>query len=183
MIFPDRKYGVVYLDPPWSFKAHSGAEGVPTTAAQPYPVMSLGEIAALPVPRLLARDAAVVMWDNDSLPYTLPFLATAWGLRVATKNLFIWDKGDGIGMGYFSRKQGEVAHLLVKGKPKVCAHDVRQIVRAPRREHSRKPDEVRGSIERLFKGPYLEVFARGHFPGWDCAGNETDKFNAEDVLG
>jgi hypothetical protein len=37
----------------------------------------------------------------------------------------------------------------------------------PRREHSRKPDEVYARIEALGEGPYLEVFARFSRPGWD----------------
>jgi N6-adenosine-specific RNA methylase IME4 len=40
---------------------------------------------------------------------------------------------------------------------------------APRREHSRKPDEVYERIEHLVAGPYLELFARDGAvprPGW-----------------
>jgi N6-adenosine-specific RNA methylase IME4 len=44
------------------------------------------------------------------------------------------------------------------------------------REHSRKPDCVRGRIERLVAGPYLEMFARSKKPGWTAWGNEVEKF-------
>lgn len=47
---------------------------------------------------------------------------------------------------------------------------------APRREHSRKPDEARERIERLVAGPYLELFAREAAPGWDVWGNQVDRF-------
>jgi hypothetical protein len=43
---------------------------------------------------------------------------------------------------------------------------------APVREHSGKPEEVRQRIERLFPGPYLELYARKPAPGWTCWGNE-----------
>ena len=45
---------------------------------------------------------------------------------------------------------------------------------SPRREHSRKPDEVRSGIERMLDGPYLELFARHRAPGWAAWGNEVD---------
>jgi hypothetical protein len=33
-------------------------------------------------------------------------------------------------------------------------------------------------IERLVKGPYLELFAREKKPGWDCWGNQAGLFDA-----
>jgi N6-adenosine-specific RNA methylase IME4 len=44
------------------------------------------------------------------------------------------------------------------------AKDVRKLLISPRREHSRKHDEVYGRIER---GAYLELIARQSRPGWD----------------
>ena len=44
---------------------------------------------------------------------------------------------------------------------------------SPRREHSRKPDEVYERIEALCEGPYLELFARGTRPGWEHWGHEA----------
>ncbi len=55
---------------------------------------------------------------------------------------------------------------------------MRQLIIAPRREHSRKPDEQYERIEALVGGPYLEMFARQSRPGWDQFGNETTKFDA-----
>jgi N6-adenosine-specific RNA methylase IME4 len=48
----------------------------------------------------------------------------------------------------------------------------RQVVMAPVGEHSAKPEEVRGRIERLFPGPYLELYGRKLVPGWTVWGNE-----------
>jgi N6-adenosine-specific RNA methylase IME4 len=53
------------------------------------------------------------------------------------------------------------------------------LIVAPRREHSRKPDEQYERIERLVAGPYLELFARQSRPGWDSWGNEVGKFDRE----
>ena len=43
---------------------------------------------------------------------------------------------------------------------------------APVGEHSDKPEEVRRRIERLFAGPYLELYGRKPVEGWTVWGNE-----------
>jgi N6-adenosine-specific RNA methylase IME4 len=64
---------------------------------------------------------------------------------------------------------------------------VRSLIKAPSREHSRKPDEQYDRIERLVNGPYLELFARQAWPGWSSWGNEAGKYVAandnQDLLG
>ena len=60
--------------------------------------------------------------------------------------------------------------------PRVSAA-VRQLIVAPLREHSRKPDEVYQGIEQLFgEQRRLDLFSRQERPGWDSWGNETGKF-------
>jgi len=44
--------------------------------------------------------------------------------------------------------------------PKRLDRNVRELVIAHRREHSRKPEEIYDRIERLVPGPYLELFSR-----------------------
>ena len=39
-------------------------------------------------------------------------------------------------------------------------------------EHSEKPDEAYSRMQRLFAGPYLELFGRKLRPGWTVWGNE-----------
>lgn len=171
------KYGAILIDPPWPFDTYSRKAVVPARAEQPYPTMAMNEIAALPIPDLAARSCAVFLWQSDSLPLAAGQLAAIWGLRIVTDNVFIWIKPS-IGMGYWTRKEGETVALMTKGQPPRRAKDVRQVIEAPRREHSRKPDEIYERIERLVDGPYLEMFARQRWPGWDSWGNETDKFEA-----
>jgi len=79
-------------------------------------------------------------------------------------------------MGYWTRANPEQCLLATRGHPKRIGRDVRRWIDAPRREHSRKPDEIYERIERLVDGPYLEMFARQTRDGWDAWGNETDKF-------
>jgi N6-adenosine-specific RNA methylase IME4 len=45
---------------------------------------------------------------------------------------------------------------------------------APRREHSRKPDEAYELIERIYPDlPKIELFARNARPGWQAWGNQV----------
>ena len=56
---------------------------------------------------------------------------------------------------------------------------VNEIIVTPRREHSRKPDELYHRIERYVggEGPFLELFARQSRPGWTTWGLEKTKFD------
>ena len=177
------KYGAIYMDPPWAFQTRSkGSQRVtPHRCAEDhYRTMEAWEIAALPIPDLAAKDCALFMWAVDS-HFDLAFkLFDIWGFKFKTR-AFTWNKGS-IGMGYWSRKQTEICLLATRGTPKRLNADVREVIDAPRREHSRKPDEAYGRIERLVAGPYLDLFARQRWPGWDVWGNETDKYQVGSVV-
>jgi N6-adenosine-specific RNA methylase IME4 len=81
-----------------------------------------------------------------------------------------------MGMGHSSRRNTEDCWLFTKGQPKRMDKGVRELIVAPVREHSRKPDAAYERIERLFRGPHCELFARSSRAGWSSWGNETDKF-------
>jgi hypothetical protein len=77
-----------------------------------------------------------------------------------------------MGQGYWTRANPETCWLATRGKPQRLHTDVRQLIVAPIREHSRKPDEIHDRIERLVAGPYLELYARRERPGWLTWGDE-----------
>lgn len=167
---PLRLYGAILADPPWSFRTYGGDDTTPhRTAAEPYPVMSVSDIAALPVMELAAPDCAVFLWVVDPLLDVGIEIGKAWGFKYKTR-AFEWDKGR-IGMGYWTRKEGESCLLFTRGSPRRLNKDVRQFIRAPRRQHSRKPDEIYNRIESLVAGPYVELFATQRWAGWDGWGN------------
>ncbi len=129
------------------------------------------------------------MWARDPmLPQALE-LIQAWGFEFKTVG-FYWTKLNKsaprlcfsdtdffTGLGYWTRANVEQCLLATRGKPKRISKGVRRLVIAPRREHSRKPDEVQDAIERLAAGPYLELFARTNRPGWDNWGPEAGLFD------
>ena len=84
-----------------------------------------------------------------------------------------------VGMGYTTRKNAEDVLLFKTGSPERLAKDVRELVIAPIREHSRKPDEVVKRIERFCPGPRVELFAREARDGWDTWGDQVGMFNGK----
>jgi N6-adenosine-specific RNA methylase IME4 len=92
----------------------------------------------------------------------------------------VWVKPS-IGMGNYVRQQHE--HLLMarRGEFPLPESALRpgSIIEAPRREHSRKPDQVYEMIERMYPElPRIELFARQARPGWDAWGNEIGAADA-----
>lgn len=188
---PPGPHRVAYLDPPWRFLTWNGEKAVPTLGADPYPTMTLEELQAIPLASVMAEDALLIMWTtSDQLANALG-LGQGWGFTYKSLGP-IWVKerapsqaelfGDApiceLGMGYWFRQQAEVSLLFTRGSPSRRDAGVRQVVFEPRREHSRKPDEVRRRIERISDGPYLELFGRTQAPGWSVWGNDTSRFAA-----
>jgi N6-adenosine-specific RNA methylase IME4 len=173
------RYGVIYADPPWRFRTWSESNQK-KAAKNHYDLMELADIKKLPVQDMAADDCVLLMWAcNPMIPQALEVIE-AWGFKYKTV-AFTWAKQSTtgskwhMGLGYWTRQNTEQCFLATRGKPKALAHDIRQLVISPRREHSRKP-ELHQHIERLSVGPYLEMFARTTVDGWDQYGNECDKF-------
>lgn len=178
------KFGVIYADPPWSFRNWS-AKGTGRNALSHYDCLDFRSLAALPVLDLAAPDCALFLWATDPLLPKAIELIEAWGFEYKTVG-FYWVKLNSkakhdadyfTGLGYWTRANPEQCLLATRGKPLRKAKDVRRLVTDKRREHSRKPDCVRDRIERLVDGPYLELFARETKPGWECWGNQTGLFD------
>lgn len=171
---PQGPFGAILADPPWSFRTYANDNLAPARGRQPYNVMSLDNIKALPVQQAAAKDCLLFMWTVSHLQAAAFDVAAAWGFQPVSI-AFVWDKGR-MGMGYWTRQEVEICHLFKRGKPRRLSKGVRSLIRAPRREHSRKPDEQYGRIEALVDGPYLELFARQAWPGWAVWGDQTDRF-------
>lgn len=177
---PNKKYGAIYADPPWNFKVWS-KKGEARAPENHYDTMKLKDICELPVQSISAIDCCLFMWAvMPQLPEALKVM-DAWGFQYKTC-AFSWMKqnkksaGLFTGLGYWTRANSEICLLGTRGKPKRLNRDVKQAILSPLREHSRKPDEIRGRIERLVSGPYIELFGRTTYPGWDVWGKDTEKF-------
>lgn len=58
MNLPDKKYTVIYADPPWSYRQHGTGPKSRGNAEQHYRTMDIDSICALPVRRLAGGGAA-----------------------------------------------------------------------------------------------------------------------------
>lgn len=181
-------YGVVLAGPPWRFQTYS-SKGWNRSNVRHYPILETADIVALPVKPLAADDCCLFLWTSDPLLPEALEVIRAWGFEYKTVG-FYWVKSrfdqpslfplpfrPTLGLGYWTRANPEMCLLATRGNPKRKAADVRRLIVAPRREHSRKPDQVNGEIERLVPGPYLELFARRRATGWDTWGDEVERFS------
>ena len=189
----NKKYQVVYADPPWTYSKGSfvlSVNGYNNTTLQKkkskeeelvnhYPTMSVQEMMELPVSDVADKDCVLFMWTTDShLPYALEIIKS-WGFTYKTVG-FVWNKtredgGDYAMMGPWTMKQSEICLLATKGSPYKFREDrtVRSMVHSQKTKHSAKPQEVADRIVRMFPDcNRIELFARDAKPGWDVWGNE-----------
>jgi N6-adenosine-specific RNA methylase IME4 len=143
---------VLYADPPWQFRVYDENSSIASehgAAGVHYPCMSTNAICALPVKELATDAAALFLWTTaPHLPEALQVVA-AWGFTY--KRHAVWVK-DWIGLGYFVRNQHELLLVATRGDmPSPSpANRPSSVIDAPRREHSRKPDEAYELIERMY---------------------------------
>lgn len=180
-------YNVIYADPPWSYgdkgfgKREGGAlSGAFAPEAGRYQTMSILELCAMR-PKLdewAAKDCALFLWvTSPLLPDGLQVMS-AWGFKFKTL-AFCWSKETSTGkdvcnLGQWTLGNVELCLLGTRGSPQRINRNVRQLVRAERGAHSKKPDEVRERIVQIFGSvPRLELFARQRCPGWDVWGNQA----------
>lgn len=190
--FPAGLFGAILADPPWQ-TVNYASKGLPQRGdVQHYDTMDLDALKALPVSDIAAKDCALVMWVISSHLDQALDLGKAWGFVFKT-HAFTWrkvkksiepedyedDDATRMGMGRWTRKETEIALLFTRGAPRRKSGGVREIINMPRREHSRKPDEIFTRVEELVAGPYLELFARQARPGWHAWGDQTDRFPAK----
>ncbi len=181
------KFNIIYADPPWRFKnwsmtelAKRGEKWARRNGRSPYDVMNHADICNLDIGSLTARHSILLMWATYPKLDEALEVVKAWGFTYKTV-AFTWVKqnpggvGFVLGLGYHTRGNPEICLLATKGKGlRRVDKSVPNLLIAPRREHSRKPDEARHRIERLYGDvPRVELFARQRADGWAAWGNEV----------
>lgn len=176
----NKKYNIVYADPPWSYNVASKKGTSRGVAERYYKTMKLEDICKLPIENI-CDNAVLFLWATfPNLPQALK-VVKEWGFEYKTV-AFNWtkiypkSKNPIMGCGYWTRANGEVCLLATKGKnyPRRINAGVQQAIIEPKREHSRKPDIARERIVELLGNlPKIELFAREEIEGWDCWGDEV----------
>lgn len=177
----DGGFGVILADPPWRFRTWNATNSA-KSAASHYSLMTMDVLKAMPVADLASKNCALIMWATQAQLPDAVELMTAWGFKYKTAGSWAKQSTTGrkwaFGTGYIMRCAAEFYLIGTRGKPKARVRNVRNLIVAPVREHSRKPDQMHADLERLFDGPRLEMFARESRPGWTTWGNQPTKFDA-----
>jgi N6-adenosine-specific RNA methylase IME4 len=177
-----QKYGLILADPPWSFKLFSDKGDAKSPQAH-YACMGAADLAALPVNQLAAPHCALIMWATWPMITDAIALMKAWGFAYKTGGSWAKQSSTGnawaFGTGYCFRSANEPFLLGTIGRPPVLNRSTRNLIVAPVRQHSRKPDAMHDLAVALYPGPHAELFARERRDGWDSWGNETDKFEKD----
>ena len=166
---PLHSAGVVLADPAWSFVTYS-PKGWRKSAHAHYPCMDLAEIRAMPVADLAGPDSVLVLWSTQvHLLHAIAVLET-WGFTFKTMGAWAKQSSSGrcwqFGTGYLLRSSAEFFLIGTRGRPPQLSRSSRNLIVAPVREHSHKPDAMYALIEATWPGPYVELFARHSRAGW-----------------
>lgn len=199
---------VCLWDMPWDF-AHFSDKGQSKGPQRHYNTMTDEELMQIPVEAIAASDSVHFVWATWPKMSSWLKVGGALGLQYAGL-AWEWIKFNpatgryAFGGGYGTRKNLEPCLLFTMGDPQlrqpiesdmlggaVIPEGVRSVrdfieampldaIRAPRRQHSRKPDEQYERIETMFEGPYFEGFSRCDRPGWTSWGDQAGLFNRAD---
>lgn len=196
--WPNGLFRTILVDPPWPMRWSGGGEfrtngegrRYPNAKALarglPYRTMPVADIAALPVTWSAEADAHLFLWAPDQyvIDGSASLICRAWGFEPL--RFIVWAK-PGFGMGRFPRPQHELLLVGRRGSLPFAIANAGSVQRwktpyarsgaSAGRRHSQKPEDAQDLIERASPGPYLELFARRHRPGWTCWGDELPTFD------
>lgn len=171
---PNKKYSIIYADPPWEYYA-----GGLKNQSGYYKNMPLDEIIAMPVKNITNDDCILFLWVTFPMLQECFKVIESWGFQYSTCG-FVWVKMNKnentpfFGLGNWTRSNAEVCLIATKGSIKRMDASISQILMTRIEEHSKKPDILRHKIVDLVGDlPRIELFARTKTEGWDVWGNEA----------
>jgi len=182
-------YDVVVSDPPWQYHGSTTKWGAAEKFYKTQPLETILEAGGMP--DILADNGVLFLWATSPLLDVAMKALKHWGLQYRGM-AFAWVKtkqtepktpigAQGVRPSIVKPTTEFVlaASRVKKGRPMPLANEsIRQVVLAPKREHSRKPDEVFERIEALYPNARrLEMFSRENRPGWDSWGDQTGLFD------
>jgi N6-adenosine-specific RNA methylase IME4 len=170
-------FDCVVIDPPWPMQKIDREER-PNQDAFAYPVMSEAELTQFwpkEIAGRLSQDCHVFCWATQRfLPLALR-LVEGWSLKYVLT--MVWHKSGGFQPVGLPQYNSEFIVYARKGAPVfIDTKNFDCCFNAPRREHSRKPDEFYDLVLRVTGGSRIDVFSREPREGFAQFGNEVGKF-------
>ena len=197
-------YKTVVIDPPWK-KSTGGVGNKTLQCSTHYEVQTKSEGVQTVDQWMnhyqLAPEAHMYMWAVNSFAAgpnqgVLPALDVVKSLGFKPISLIPWVKSNvgsptPYGMRYtelciFAVRyaKGRGPRTRYKGTPERQSvpngsglTSSKDYITAPRREHSRKPEEFYKYVEQRSKGPYLDLYSRTSRPGWTGVGNQSGQWS------
>ena len=185
-ILTNSRYNILYVDPPWKYGGSGGTKWLP--AEDYYPTMSFEDLENMSsdIKNICDKDCLLFMWVvSPELPNCIK-VGESWGFKYITV-AFIWNK-QRANVGNYTMSNCEICLLFKRGnipsdrvrnpaqQQLLCTIDDNQYYAEPITIHSRKPNEFRLRIDRMFpKSKKIELFARQLNNNWDAWGYDIDK--------
>lgn len=176
----DKKYGLIYTDPPWK-QAKGGKKSVRKNSSGSeldYPTCSLEEIKRHleQTVSLTEENSILFIWTIDKYLFEAQQMAEDLGYKLHAR--MIWNKVTGIPAAFTIRYGHEYLLYMYKGKFTPVALEERGKIHSVFTEkvkrYSEKPQIAYEIIERLYPNlDKLEMYARKERDNWDCWGNEV----------
>lgn len=169
---PEGRYRTIVIDPPWDM-TKIDRDLAPNQVDFEYPTMTLEEIKNFPMPA--HEECHLWLWTTQKfLPDCFEILK-AWDFKYLVT--CVWHKNGGFQPVGLPQYNCEFVILARRGgQPFLETKAFPTCFQAPRREHSRKPDEFYDLVKRVSPGPRIDIFSREKREGFDQFGNETEKF-------
>lgn len=178
--FPNKKYQIIYADPPWFYNERIGeTDNYVRGAQQHYRTVRLADLKALPISDIADQEHCLIfLWATSPMIADAIEMGNHWGFKYITVG-FIWHKQLPV-VGNYTMSECEFVLIFKKGRiPKPRgARNIRQFLSKTRTKHSEKPPEIRDRIHAMFpEQDKIELFARHKVDGWDVWGNEVGKLD------
>lgn len=180
----DGNFKTILADPPWRYNNRTGKASPEHKRLNRYDTMSMDELIEMRsfIDSISASECHLWLWCTWPMIKQGLEVIEAWGFQYKTG--IPWIKiakngdPDGRSMGFYGRVVTEILLFGVRSdgifrtKP---PHNKKNIIIAPKRDHSRKPHEQYELIESQSYEPYIELFARDNRIGWTSWGAQAEK--------
>ncbi len=179
--FPNKKYDIIYADPPWEYSSRGPRSGM--FGKLDYNSMKLRDVCALPIQDISKDNSVLFMWTTGAhILTTAPTVIKHWGF-IPIRIDSVWGKTTRNGKrhapcGPWGMTDTEFLCMGVKGS--MCSKQIKPrnlytLVKEPYTGiHSGKPKVFRKRIEKRFGDlPRIELFARAKVDKWDSWGEEV----------
>ena len=170
---PEGKYRCIVMDPPWPMRKIERDVRFEQTPELDYPVMTIGQMMDIDVPA--ADQCHLYLWTTQRFIWDARNLLDHWGFRHLA--IMVWYKAGGFQPVGLPQYNCEFVLIGRKGGLEFnSTKNFSLCFQAPRREHSRKPNEFYHLVKRVSPGPRLDMFSREAREGFEQFGNEPNAF-------